>query len=107
MATYPQSQRTEALTLLFGIVPWSITPALAEVTKLLWPDNLPVFALLVVVSFASAIAAIKVGRTQGGSRSQKATVRWGYWLGCGFVGVWVCVIVIAGPFAVWLFLWPK
>ena len=75
MSTYPLSPRTEAVTLLFGIVPWTITPAFAEVAKLLWPDNLSVFAFLVVLSFASAFAAIKFARVHGGSNSPKATIR--------------------------------
>ncbi len=107
MSAFPINQKTEALVLLFGIVPWTIAPAFAEVAKLLWPNNLPVFVLLAVLSLACAIAAIKAGRANGGTHSRKAAIRWGYWLGCGYIGMLVTIVAIVGPFAVWLFLWPK
>lgn len=107
MATFLQTRKSEAVTLLFGIIPWAIAPAFAEIAKLLWPNNLPVVVTLVAISFASAIAAMKIGRANGGAKSQKAPVRWGYWLGFSFFYVWVCVFAIAGLFAAWLFFWPK
>jgi len=106
-AEYQQNTKSEALTLFFGVFPWAIAPAFAALAKLAWQDNLAVFVTLVAMAFASAIAAIKIGRAHGGGKSAKAPIRWGYWLGFAFFYMNVAVLAIAGLFAVWLFLVPK
>ncbi len=108
MSAVAPTSRLEALTLGLGIVPWAIVPAIGVVGEVLWPNHVLAYGVpLVIVSFASAIAAVVVGRPLGGLRSQLKGARWGSILGGAFVALWSVVFVAGAVFAMWLRWWPK
>ena len=108
MSAVASTSRLEALTLGLGIVPWAIVPVIGSAAEALWPNHVLAYGVpLAVVSFASAIAAVLVGRSLGGLRSQLKGARWGCTLGAAFLAICSAVFVAGAVFAVWLHWWPK
>jgi hypothetical protein len=103
MSAVARISRLEALTLGLGIVPWAIVPALGSAAEALWPNHVLAYGVpLVIASFASAIAAVAVGRSLGGSRSQLKGARWGYALGAVFLAAWSFAFVAGAVIAAYL-----
>ena len=108
MSAVASTSRLEALTLVLGIVPWAIVPVIGSAAEALWPNHVLAYGvLLAIVSFASSIAAVVMGRPLGGFRSQLKGAQWGYTLGAAFLAIWSLAFVAGAVFAVYLHWWPK
>jgi len=103
MSAIANTSKLEALTLGLGIVPWAIVPAMGGAAEALWPNHVLAYGLpLGLLSFASAVAAVVMGRSLGGLRSQRIVVRWGYGLGGAFLLMWAVLSLAGVVFAAWL-----
>lgn len=107
MSAIANTSRREAVTFGLGVAPWALVPVVGAAAEALWPNHVLAYGVpLAILSFASAIAAVIVGRPLGGARSRLKAVRWGYSLGGAFLAMWFIAFFVGVVFAAGLRWWP-